>query len=174
MCPYKEVIKQGGVVPGGVAGAAGGGGMMSMAPAAPTGTYKAPSLRPGAEGVPRPISDAEKVQLKVSNLSPETTEDDLRALFQPFGSLDHKFRIPRDLYGESKCFAYLKYGWHKEAEAARVNLNGWRLHHMVLKVEFVEPRDPLRAPGAGGHRHLQGYGKALADTTGANILSTKT
>ena len=184
MCPYKEIAKQnGGKMPegfGGVAGGAGGSGgggggaLMGMmtGTAAPTGTYKAPGLRPGADGAPRPITEAELTQLKVSNLSPETIEDDLRGLFQPFGNMDPKFRIARDAYGESKCYAYLKYSTHREAEAARANLNGWRLFHMVIKVEFVAPRDPSRMGGGqSAHRHLSGYGKALADTSGAALLS---
>ena len=180
MCPYKEHVKNGGTVPGmapgAAAAAAGGGGPQGMATSAPMGVYKAPSLRAGADGAPRPIVEADMLQLKVSNLSPETTEDDLRGLFQSFGMLDHKFRIARDNHGESKCFAYLKYATHREAEAARAALNGWRLNYMVIKVEFVAPRDPSRSGpggGGGGHRHLSGYGKALADTSGSNILSTK-
>jgi hypothetical protein len=183
MCPYKEIAKQnGGKMPEGFGGAAAGGGggsiggggalMGMMTGAAPTGLYKAPSLRPGADGAPRPITEAELTQLKVSNLSPETTEDDLRALFQPFGNMDSKFRIARDTYGESKCYAYLKYHTHREAEAARANLNGWRLNYMVIKVEFVAPRDPSKFGGGQSvHRHLSGYGKALADTSGAALLS---
>ncbi len=189
MCPYKEIAKQnGGKMPEGFGGAAGGAGgaggsgggagggmLMGMmgGGGAPTGLYKAPSLRPGADGAPRPITEAELTQLKVSNLSPETTEDDLRALFQPFGNMDPKFRIARDTYGESKCYAYLKYHTHREAEAARANLNGWRLNYMVIKVEFVAPRDPSKFGGGAqsAHRHLSGYGKALADTSGAALLA---
>ena len=185
MCPYKETIKSGGQVPGGVgaggaaAGGGSGGGMgmgMGMATGEPKGgLYRAPSQRPGADGAPRVITEADLTQVKVSNLSPETTEDDLRGLFQPFGNLDPKFRIARDTYGESRCYAYLKYHTHREAQAALTNLNGWRLNYMVIKVEFVAPRDPSRMGGGGqaGHRNLSGYGKALADTSGAAILSTK-
>ena len=192
MCPYKEIAKQnGGKMPEGfggmpgVGGGAGGGGgagagalmgmMTGAAAGAPTGLYKAPSLRPGADGATRPITEADLTQLKVSNLSPETTEDDLRGLFQPFGNMDPRFRIARDNYGESKCYAYLKYNTHREAAEACKHLNGWRLNYMVIKVEFVQPRDPSKAGGGGqsAHRHLSGYGKALADTSGAALLSTK-
>lgn len=148
--------------------------MGAAATAGATGAYKAPGLRAGAEGAPRVMSDAEKVNLKVSNLSPETIEDDLRALFQPFGNLA-PFRLIRDQATNiSKGFAYLRYSTHREAQAAQVNLNGFRLHHMVIKVEFVERReDRPGGGGMGGHKYLSGYGKSLADTSGANVLSHK-
>ena len=155
-----------------------GGGLSALAAGArPTGAYVPPSMRAGAaaSGAPRPVSMEEMVQLRVSNLSPETTEDDLRALFQPFGRLDQRathIARNRDTQ-ESRGFAFLKYAWHKEAADAKAHLNGYRLHHMIIRVEFAENRDSLRGnslSGSGIGRHLSGYGGKLADTKGATLL----
>jgi RNA recognition motif-containing protein len=131
-------------------------------------------MRAGATpGVPRPVSLEEMVQLRVSNLSPDTSEDDLRALFQPFGRLDQRIHIARHKETqESRGFAFLKYAWHKEAADAKQHLNGYRLHHMIIRVEFSENRDSGRSAlsGSGLGRHLSGYGGRLADTKGAHVL----
>ena len=161
----------GGASAGGGAGdGGGGGGGLAGTGSGGGGTYKAPSLRAGAmPGGTRVITDAERVQLKVSSLAPETTEDDLRSIFQPWGNLDPKFKIAKDSNGNSRGFCFLRYATHREAQAAIQNINGYRLHHMVLKVEFTEPREHHMG-GGGGHRHLSGYGKNLADTRGATLL----
>ena len=115
----------------------------------------------------------ELVQLRVSNLNPDTDEDDLRALFQPFGRLDQRIHIARyKETGESRGFAFLKYAWHKEAAEAKASLNGYRLNNMVIQVEFSENRDSGRSAlsGSGIGRHLSGYGGKLADTKGAHLL----
>jgi hypothetical protein len=205
MCPYKAIVESGGVVPasamqgaaaGGGGGGGGGGGEggieseggsgMQRGPggglgalaagARPGGAYVPPSMRAGATpGAVRPPSLDDLVQLRVSNLSPETTEDDLRALFQPFGRLDQRIHIARQKEtGESRGFAFLKYAWHKEAADAKTHLNGYRLKHMIIRVEFAENRDGGAGrnslSGSGIGRHLSGYGGKLADTTGAYVL----
>jgi translation initiation factor 3 subunit G len=170
----------GGQIPGGPPPEGGGGGGIGGGggDAAPSGgAYVPPSMRAGAAlapGVIREVLYEERIQLRVNNLSPETTEDDLRNLFQPFGRLDKVFVAHDRITGESRGFAFIKYTRHSDAEAARQNLNGYPLSHMILRVEWSEPR--LDAPGGPGgsagpdRRHLSGYGKALADTRGATTF----
>ena len=123
----------------------------------------------------REVPFEELVQLRVSNLSPETGEDDLRNLFQPFGRLDKVFVAADRVTREPRGFAFIKYTRHIDAEVAKNNLHGYPLHSMILRVEWSEPR--MDAPGGLGsaqdkpHRHLSGYGGQLADTRGAHTFS---
>lgn len=180
MCPYKSIAAmQPGILPTDTGSSAEPSGSVALASvsssalASAGGAYKPPSLRTGslASSDLRVQTDEEKVQLKVSNIDPETTEDDLRAIFQRYGNLDPKFRIQRDAKGNSRSFCFLRYKMHREAAAALDGVNGLRLGHMVLKVEFTESRDRFSNSSSGAHRHLSGYGSKLADTTGATLLS---
>lgn len=144
---------------------------------APQGAYVPPSMRGGAAGAtggaPREIAYEERLQLRVSNLSPDTSEDDLRNLFQPFGRVEKVYIAKDHATGESRGFAYIKFQYHTSAEEARKNLHGYPLHHMVMRVDWSEPREDRGGPGGSSqapHRNLSGYGKALADTRGSNLL----
>ncbi len=161
---------------GGGGGGGGGGEEREERVAAPAGAYVPPSMRTGAAGAPgaplREIAYEERLQLRVSNLSPDTSEDDLRNLFQPFGRVEKVYVAKDHATGESRGFAFIKFLYHSSAEDARKSLNGYPLHHMIMRVDWSEPR--IEGPGGAGpmpaHRNLSGYGKALADTRGSNLL----
>lgn len=147
--------------------------------AVPAGAYVPPSMRSGGSGAPgeplREMAYEERLQLRVSNLSPDTSEDDLRNLFQPFGRVEKVYIAKDHSTGESRGFAFIKFLYHSSAEDARKNLNGYPLHHMIMRVDWSEPREvgpggPGGSLASSGPRNLSGYGKALADTRGSNLL----
>ena len=174
-------MPMGGSVPSGMEGmsaAVDGGRDEERGAALPQGAYVPPSMRSGPSGAPgeplREMAYEERLQLRVSNLSPDTSEDDLRNLFQPFGRVEKVYIAKDHASGESRGFAFIKFLYHSSAEEARKNLNGYPLHHMIMRVDWSEPREAGPGGGSslsgGGPRNLSGYGKALADTRGSNLL----
>ncbi len=150
-CPYKDVQGQiGGRGPLDGAGAGAGGAGPSGAPGggagagpggapgrpgagagpgglgAGSGKYVPPSARAGGAGAgdQRDVPVEELTQLRVSNLSEDVEEDDLRALFRPFGNLDKIFLARDRETGIPRGFAFVRYLRHDEAEAAMKSLDG--------------------------------------------------
>jgi hypothetical protein len=87
---------------------------------------------------------AEPAELRVSNLAPETTENDLRPLFQRFGAVE-SVSIAKTAAGESRGNGVVKFTRRADAEMALENLHNYRLHFMVLRVEWPEPPLSIRA-----------------------------
>lgn len=84
-------------------------------------------------------------QLYVGNLSPQTSELDLRTFFAGHGTVSD-VSIPKDhLTGEPRGFAFITLGSDEEMKAARIALNGKELHGLPLTV------NPARSKGDGGN-----------------------
>jgi len=115
-CPNKEKIASGRMKP--LEGATSAGPVnatesqgQSEAAAPTKGAYVPPSLR-GAGGARR--TDIENISyrddtatLRVSNLSSDTGEDDLRQLFQPFGHISRVYVAKDRITGQSRGFAFV-------------------------------------------------------------------
>jgi len=85
----------------------------------------------------------------VGNMSFHTTEDELRALFQPFGEIT-KVSIPTDRdTGRVRGFAFVEMANSGEASAAITALNGKELDGRQLRVNEAQPKGE-RGPGGGG------------------------
>lgn len=149
-----------------------------------TGRYVPPSARQGSSG-PSAGSDSfrggggdrdgTENTLRVSNLTKAVTEDDLRVLFERFGKI-HRISLPRservDEYGEifkePRGFAYIAFAHKDDAEEAMARLNGHGYDHLILKVEFSQPKGPDNGgPGGSGvgGSYMSGYGQKLAQDT---------
>jgi RNA recognition motif-containing protein len=73
-------------------------------------------------------------KIYVGNLSYNTIEDNLRACFQPYGTVaSAKIITDRDT-GNSKGFGFVEMGTDDEARAAIAALNGHELDGRQLKV----------------------------------------
>ena len=88
-------------------------------------------------------------KLFVGNLSPETTTEDLRALFGQVGGVDTCQLIMGPDTGRSKGFGFIEMNSVESADAAKEKLNGQVLNGRTLKVDHATPKRV--------HRNLAGY-----------------
>jgi RNA recognition motif-containing protein len=86
------------------------------------------------------------VNIFVGNLAFTTTEQDLRQLFEPFGSAE-TIRIMTDREtGRSRGFGFVEMPNHSVAQTAIDTLNGTSLAGRALTVNEARPRELRREP----------------------------
>ncbi len=82
----------------------------------------------------------------VGNLAFNSTEQDIRALFEPYGVVD-TIRIITDRYtGQSRGFAFVEMPDTRAAQSAIQGLQGKALAGRTLNVNEAKPRAPRREP----------------------------
>ncbi|KAB5589484.1 Eukaryotic translation initiation factor 3 subunit G [Ceratobasidium theobromae] len=142
-CPYKETL-----------GLGGGDDMPppedgpAARPEQPAGNkYVPPSMRggPGAgrggESMYRTNRD-DLPTLRVTNVSEDTQEDDLRDLFSKFGRVIRVY-IGRDREtGVGKGYAFVSFEDRANAERAMQKVNGMGYDNLILSVQWSQPREP--------------------------------
>lgn len=91
----------------------------------------------------------------VGNLSFDTTEGDLRVLFEPFGEVANVSVINDRETGRPRGFAFVEMADDREAAQAMTDLNGKEVAGRTLKVneatprlERTRPRGNFSGPGA--------------------------
>ena len=94
--------------------------------------------------------------LFVGNLSFQTTESDLRALFEPFGPLG-RVHVPTDREtGRVRGFAFVEMTNDEDAKKAIAALDGKEVGGRNVKVNEARPKErsgpPSRGGGGGGNR----------------------
>ena len=93
----------------------------------------------------------------VARLSYDSTEEELRSLFEPFGELDSvKIIMDRDT-GRSKGFGFVEMSDDEEAEKAIASLNETELDGREIVVKKANPPGGGGGGGRGG-RGGGGYG----------------
>ena len=93
------------------------------------------------------------VKLYVGNLPYSTTEDDLRELFSPHGTVESAAVISDRDTGRSKGFGFVEMSTPEEAKAAMDALNGKDFGGRGLVVNEARPReDRPRSNDGGGNR----------------------
>jgi len=121
------------------ASSGGGGGMGGGRP----GLYVPVHLRgrggPGAT----PFESEETATLRVTNLSEETSEQDLQSMFQPFGHLQRVYLAKEKETYRSKGFAFVSYVRRRDAQAAMDALNGKGWDYLILNIEWADARKPM-------------------------------
>ena len=80
-------------------------------------------------------------KLFVGNLSPDTSGDELSALFGEVGGVESCQLITDRDSGRSKGFAFIEMNSKETADAAKEKLNGQDLHGKPLKVNDAKPRN---------------------------------
>ena len=98
--------------------------------------------------------------LFVGNMSFQTTEADLRTLFEPFGQVS-RVHIGKDREtGRSRGFAFVEMANDDEAGKAMTALNGKEFGGRALKVNEAAPKGdrPSGPRGPGGPRGSGGGG----------------
>ena len=100
--------------------------------------------------------------LFVGNLSFQTTEDELRSMFEPYGEITRlQVMTDRDT-GRSRGFAFVELSDEEEAAKAITELNGKELDGRALNVNEARPKPERSGPrggggGGGGGRGRGGY-----------------
>ena len=100
-------------------------------------------------------------KLYVGNLSYNTTDVDLRALFEQAGVVETVELIKDRETGRSKGFAFVEMASQSEAEKAISMFNGTSLDNRQIKVNIARPREEKpRSSGYGssGYGSSGGYG----------------
>lgn len=82
---------------------------------------------------------ANKVCLRIENLSDDTTEYDLWDLFGNFGYIT-RVNIPYNESGQSRCFGYVEFVRHEDAISAQKFLDGYGFANLILHVEFASKK----------------------------------
>ncbi|KAG8906347.1 translation initiation factor eIF3 subunit g [Tulasnella sp. 408] len=79
--------------------------------------------------------------LRVTNVSMETEENDLRDLFSRFGRV-HRVYIGRDRdTGIGKGYAFVSFENKADAERAMQKTNGMGYDNLILSVSWSQPRE---------------------------------
>ncbi|KAG8979953.1 translation initiation factor eIF3 subunit g [Tulasnella sp. 425] len=117
------------------------------APAPTGGKYVPPWQRPGAPGrgagesMNRPANRDDMPTLRVTNVSLETEENDLRDLFSRFGRVQRAY-IGRDRdTGIPKGYAFVSFENKADAERAMQKTNGMGYDNLILSVSWSQPRE---------------------------------
>lgn len=144
-----------------------------VASAGGPGKYVPPSMRGGAasadEGRESRFAEEETTTLRVTNISEDTTEDDLRALFRPFGPTQRVYLAKDRETMMSRGFAFISFHNRRDAERAKEKLNGYGYDHLILKIEWAKPSGPRSdggGPGGLSSGFTSGYGRALPQGLG--------
>jgi len=95
--------------------------------------------------------------LFVGNMSFQTTEADLRALFEPFGQITRVHLAMDRETGRARGFAFVEMPNDAEAAKAIADLDGKEFAGRNLKVNEARPKTEGRGPGGpGGPRGFGG------------------
>jgi translation initiation factor 3 subunit G len=143
-CPNKEKIASGRMKPIGDIVANSAGSQVGEVSAGPKGAYVPPTLR-NADGGRR--TDLENIRtvrddtatLRVSNLSDDTTEEDLQQLFRPFGAVTRVYLARDRMTHESRGFAFVNFIRREDAANAMEKLAGYGYDHLILQIEWAKP-----------------------------------
>ncbi|KAJ2388427.1 translation initiation factor eIF3 subunit g [Coemansia sp. RSA 2559] len=144
-CPYKDtLVSVEGIMEGATAGDAdGGAGAASGADKAAgegTSSYVPPHMRAGASksaGIDFRDKRDDRPTIRITNLSEDVREADVKELCMPFGQTTHTFvPLHRDS-GKCKGYAFVSFYEHSSAERAIAKLSGFGYDNLILKAEWA-------------------------------------
>ncbi len=101
------------------------------------------------------------MNIYVGNLSPETTEDELRQAFEAFGQVISVKIVRSRSTGESAGFGFVGMPVSEEGQTAISEMNGKDLKGQSIKVEAGKTKTNYRAGGGneGGGGRRGGFGR---------------
>jgi cold-inducible RNA-binding protein len=112
--------------------------------------------------------------LFVGNMSFQTTEGDLRALFEPFGQVTRIHIVNDRETGQPRGFAFVEMAKDDEAAKAMSELNGKEVAGRALRVNEATPRPERGGPRANGSLGAPGGGgKRTGGSRGRGGFSTE-
>lgn len=80
------------------------------------------------------------MKLLIRNLDRQTTEDELKGLFQKFGAVQYCNMVLDLVSGQSKGFAFIEMPKSGEAKAAMKNLNNKLIGSNKIRVKKAEDK----------------------------------
>ncbi len=86
----------------------------------------------------------------VGNLSFNTSEDELRQLFEPFGQVDRVSILTDRETGRSRGFGFVEMGNSEEGDKAITGLNGSQFGGRAINVNEARPKAEKAGGGGGG------------------------
>jgi len=122
------------------------GGAGPQGAASKAGIYVPVHLRnrPGGPGAGSQMGGIEDTAtLRVTNLSEETSENDLDTMFRPFGPIQRIFLAKDKETFRSKGFAFVNYLSRRDAQAAMDALNGKGWDYLILNIEWADNKKPM-------------------------------
>ena len=93
-----------------------------------------------------------EMNIFVGNLSYTSTEESIRALFEPFGEIASVRIITDRLTGRSRGFGFVEMPSDEEARSAMTALDGQELDGRQIRVNEARQRTDRRGGGGGGRR----------------------
>ncbi len=88
----------------------------------------------------------------VGNLSFNTSEDELRQLFEPYGQVDRVSILTDRETGRSRGFGFVEMGNSEEGEKAIAGLNGSQFGGRAINVNEARPKAERAGEGRGSDR----------------------
>src|SRR5215470_14533174 len=106
--------------------------------------------------------------LFVGNLNFQTSEGELRALFEPYGAVTRVHMAMDRETGRARGFAFVEMPNDEEAAKAIAGLDGKQVNGRNLKVNEARPREQRSSGGGprgggGGHRGGGGRGGGFSN-----------
>jgi cold-inducible RNA-binding protein len=95
----------------------------------------------------------------VGNISFQTTEDQLRALFESFGEVSRVNVVSDRDTGRPRGFAFVEMASDDEAAKAIAGTNGKDIDGRTLTVNEAKPKAPRGGGGGGGGGNFRGYSR---------------
>jgi len=86
------------------------------------------------------------MNIYVGNLPFETTDDDLKAMFEKHGEVSSAKVISDQYTGKSRGFGFVEMPDNEKASAAIAGFNGADMGGRTLKVSEAKPRPERRGP----------------------------
>jgi cold-inducible RNA-binding protein len=90
------------------------------------------------------------MKMYVGNLSFESTENDLKDLFEQHGTVNEIYLMMDRITGKSRGFAFVTMNDGGQANAAMSALNGRELNGRTLTVNEARPKEQRPRPYGGG------------------------
>ncbi|XP_075772847.1 RNA-binding protein 28 isoform X2 [Pelodiscus sinensis] len=107
----------------------------------------APETPPGEQKPKKPKGPPKKARLIIRNLSFQCSEDDLRALFSPFGAV-LEVNIPRKADGKMRGFAFLQFKNILQAGKALKGMNMKEIKGRTVAVDWAVAKEQYQATQA--------------------------
>ncbi|KAJ1643136.1 translation initiation factor eIF3 subunit g [Coemansia asiatica] len=141
-CPYKDTLVPLEEITGeGAAEGAASGADAAGADKNGANAYVPPHMRAGASKLGASADGGrgardELPTIRISNLSEDTQDDDVRHLCHPFGAISRFFVAKDRNTGQCKGFAFVSFYDKESAEKAIAKLNGYGFDNLILNVEW--------------------------------------